>query len=547
MQAKAVALDEARKGAKITPGGSGEIDSLLLEWRAKALYVSLLVIVGAGLPAYASVLINAIQAAQMTPLIWGYLAVYLAFVGLAISPRLDFRIRAWGFLLLGYTNALASFARLGLAGSGRLYLIAMPVIATMLLGSWAGYITGFLSLVIYSAFALLAHWGLLGNWLTLQANPLTLSFWSEAGAALAVFLALMVVLLERFHRLQVRTLAARRQAVAELEQTAAVLREREERLALVMQATNDGIWDWNLETDEVYFSPRWKAMLGYEEDDIPHRFEAWRGLVHPDDIERALAEIQAHLDGLTPLYTLEHRLLHKDGSYRWILARGIALRDSNAKPHRIAGSHSDITEHKRAQAIQAGQHRFLELLATGGDFSKTLHTLIRIIEEQWPEMDGIEATRQILEHQPGTGILVLTSFAADDKVFPAIKAGALGYLLKDSGPEDLVRAIHHVYRGEPSLEPSIARKVLYELSRPPREPLTPDPLTERELDVLRLIAQGRSNREIAGQLVITEMTVRAHVSNILGKLHLASRTQAALYALREGLASLEDIPSVGEE
>jgi NarL family two-component system response regulator LiaR len=164
-----------------------------------------------------------------------------------------------------------------------------------------------------------------------------------------------------------------------------------------------------------------------------------------------------------------------------------------------------------------------------------------------PEMDGIEATRQILEHQPGTHILVLTSFAADDKVFPAIKAGALGYLLKDSGPEDLVRAIHHVYRGEPSLEPSIARKVLYELSHPPQEPLTPDPLTERELDVLRLIAQGRSNREIAGQLVITEMTVRAHVSNILGKLHLASRTQAALYALREGLASLEDIPSVGEE
>jgi PAS domain S-box-containing protein len=389
MQAKAVALNEASEGAKITPGETGEIDSLLLEWRAKALYVSLLVIVGAGLPAYASVLINAMQTAQMTPLIWGYLAVYLAFVGLAISPRLDFRIRAWGFLLLGYTNAVASFARLGLAGSGRLYLIAMPVIATMLLGSWAGYITGFLSLVIYSVFALLAHWGLLGNWLTLQANPLTLSFWTEAGAALAVFLALMVVLLERFHSLQVRTLAARRQAVAELEQTTAVLREREERLALVMQGTNDGIWDWNLETNEVYFSPRWKAMLGYEEEEIPHRFETWRGLVHPDDIERAMAEIQAHRDGLTPLYTLEHRLLHRDGTYRWILARGIALRDSNAKPYRIAGSHSDITEHKRAQAIQAGQHRFLELLATGGDFSKTLHTLVRIIEEQWPGMLGL--------------------------------------------------------------------------------------------------------------------------------------------------------------
>jgi NarL family two-component system response regulator LiaR len=160
-----------------------------------------------------------------------------------------------------------------------------------------------------------------------------------------------------------------------------------------------------------------------------------------------------------------------------------------------------------------------------------------------PEKDGIEATRQIVEQQPGVRILVLTSFAADDKVFPAIKAGALGYLLKDSGPDDLVQAIHQVYRGEPALEPSIARKVLLELSQPPKEPLTPEPLTGRELEVLRLVAQGRSNRQIAEQLVIAEMTVRTHVSNILSKLHLASRTQAALYALKEGLASLEDIPT----
>jgi two-component system, NarL family, response regulator LiaR len=159
-----------------------------------------------------------------------------------------------------------------------------------------------------------------------------------------------------------------------------------------------------------------------------------------------------------------------------------------------------------------------------------------------PGTDGIEATRQITAQQPGARILVLTSFAADDKVFPAIKAGALGYLLKDSGPDDLVRAIHQVHRGEPTLEPSIARKVLSELSQTPKKPLSPDPLTDRELDVLRLLAQGKSNRDIAEQLVITEMTVRTHVSNILSKLHLASRTQAALYALKEGIASLEDIP-----
>src|SRR5512141_2281270 len=118
-----------------------------------------------------------------------------------------------------------------------------------------------------------------------------------------------------------------------------------------------------------------------------------------------------------------------------------------------------------------------------------------------PELDGIEATRQIMAKLPGTRILVLTSFAADEKVFPAIKAGAFGYLLKDSGPEELVEAIRQVYRGEPSLEPSIARKVLLELARPPKqEPLTADPLTERELDVLRLVAQGCSNKKIASKL-----------------------------------------------
>ncbi|HTP59492.1 MAG TPA: response regulator transcription factor, partial [Spirochaetia bacterium] len=102
-----------------------------------------------------------------------------------------------------------------------------------------------------------------------------------------------------------------------------------------------------------------------------------------------------------------------------------------------------------------------------------------------PEMDGIEATRRITSEQPGTRILVLTSFAADDKVFPAVKAGALGYLLKDSTPDQLLEAIRQVYRGEPSLEPSIARKVLQELSHPAQGKQTTEPLTERELDVLR--------------------------------------------------------------
>jgi len=157
-----------------------------------------------------------------------------------------------------------------------------------------------------------------------------------------------------------------------------------------------------------------------------------------------------------------------------------------------------------------------------------------------PEMDGIEAIRRIKDRQPEARILVLTTFAGEDKIFPAIKAGALGYHLKDSRPEELVQAIRQVHRGEPSLHPVIARKVLEELSRPSERPPTPDPLTPREVEVLRLVAQGLENWEIAERLVITEATVRTHVSNITSKLHVASRTQAALYALREGIASLND-------
>ncbi len=157
-----------------------------------------------------------------------------------------------------------------------------------------------------------------------------------------------------------------------------------------------------------------------------------------------------------------------------------------------------------------------------------------------PNMDGIEATQRITRQQPEARVLALTSFAADDKLFPAIKAGALGYLLKDSDPEDLLQAIRQVHRGEPSLHPRIARKLLHELGRPSPQPPTPEPLTRREVEVLRLVAQGQSNQQIADKLSIAEVTVRTHVSHILDKLHLANRVQATLYALREGLTTLDN-------
>lgn len=153
-----------------------------------------------------------------------------------------------------------------------------------------------------------------------------------------------------------------------------------------------------------------------------------------------------------------------------------------------------------------------------------------------PQMDGIEATRQIRAAAPQTRVLVLTSFTEDEKVFPAIKAGALGYLLKDVAPGELIKAIQAAYQGEAQLHPEIAKKLMGELAgKSSAVPLAD--LTERESEVLRLIARGLNNQEIATSLTISHKTVKTHVSNILSKLHLADRTQAAIYALQQGIAT----------
>ena len=152
-----------------------------------------------------------------------------------------------------------------------------------------------------------------------------------------------------------------------------------------------------------------------------------------------------------------------------------------------------------------------------------------------PRMDGIETVRRMKALRPHIQIIVLTSFGDDQKVFAAIRAGATGFLLKDVSPQDLAAAIHAARRGEASLAPGIATKLLQEIaigSNPAAEEHT---LTEREYAVLALIAQGRSNRQISEELTISEKTVKTHVSNILTKLHLEDRTQAAIYALKEGL------------
>jgi NarL family two-component system response regulator LiaR len=165
-----------------------------------------------------------------------------------------------------------------------------------------------------------------------------------------------------------------------------------------------------------------------------------------------------------------------------------------------------------------------------------------------PKLDGLEALRRIKADRPEIQVLVLTSFTADDQIFPAIEAGAIGYLLKDVSPDDLTEAIRAAHRGEAHLHPEITKKLMDQVttqakrtgSKPSSsEKPGPDDLTEREREVLGLIAKGFNNREIAKALTISEKTVKTHVSNILNKLHLADRTQAAIYALKVGLASEE--------
>ena len=153
-----------------------------------------------------------------------------------------------------------------------------------------------------------------------------------------------------------------------------------------------------------------------------------------------------------------------------------------------------------------------------------------------PGMDGVEATRRVKSVSPRTQIVVLTSYHDDEHIFPALKAGAISYVLKDVGMQDLAEAILKAARGEATLDARVASRVIRELRGLKGEEVNPyTALTNREMDVLKLIADGKSNSEIANDLVVSEHTVKGHVSNILSKLHLADRTQAAVYAWQKGV------------
>jgi NarL family two-component system response regulator LiaR len=167
--------------------------------------------------------------------------------------------------------------------------------------------------------------------------------------------------------------------------------------------------------------------------------------------------------------------------------------------------------------------------------AEELHPDVVLMDLVMPRMDGVEATAAIKQQQPDAHVIVLTSFVDDERVVPAIKAGATSYLLKDVAAADLARAIRGARAGQAQLHPEVARRLMQTVTTPRKSEAVAQ-LTDREREVLRLLAEGRSNKEIARSLVVSERTVKGHVSNILGKLGLQDRTQAALYAVRHGLA-----------
>jgi NarL family two-component system response regulator LiaR len=198
--------------------------------------------------------------------------------------------------------------------------------------------------------------------------------------------------------------------------------------------------------------------------------------------------------------------------------------------------------------VRQGVHAYLDALpdfvvvgeAESGDaavvLAQDLVPDVALMDLVMPGSDGVEATRKVKNVSPRTQVVVLTSYHQDEHIFPALRAGAISYMLKDVKMEELAEAVRRAARGEATLHPRVAARVIQEFHGSREQGLNPfTELTEREIEVLKLIANGNSNSEIAEALVISENTVKGHVSNILSKLHLADRTQAAVYAWREGI------------
>jgi len=172
------------------------------------------------------------------------------------------------------------------------------------------------------------------------------------------------------------------------------------------------------------------------------------------------------------------------------------------------------------------------------EFVKKLNPDVVLMDLVMPHMDGIQATIEIKKDNPDARILILTSFAEDHQVFAAIKSGATGYLMKDSSSEELIQAIRDIYKNKPVLQPEVAKRLMLDIRSQDDQSSQTKALTDREIEILEQVALGKTNQEIADVLFVSERTVRTHITNILAKLGLSNRTQAALYALREGIAHI---------
>jgi two-component system, NarL family, response regulator LiaR len=178
--------------------------------------------------------------------------------------------------------------------------------------------------------------------------------------------------------------------------------------------------------------------------------------------------------------------------------------------------------------------------------AQELNPDVILLDLVMPRMDGVQATIEIKRVSPEARILVLTSFAENHQVFSAIKSGAIGYLMKDTSSEDLIQAIRDTYHNKPALQPEIARKLMRDIQSQAAQDSLVSTLTEREVEILQQVALGKTNQEIADELFLSERTVRTHITNILAKLRLSNRTQAALYALREGIAHMRYLKDENE-